>query len=112
MSNLEACVCARMCVRSCVYACCVFAYVFQGNVSQCASPHNPTAITADEYFDSEFNLNGRDIGRPVELTSKVQRYRPPFPSRHVLLDLPLIILHITYYIIDYILEIFSFTSKK
>lgn len=45
----------------------------QSNVSQCASPHNPTAITAEEYFDPEFNLNSRDIGRPVELTSKVQR---------------------------------------
>ncbi|CAL8356948.1 unnamed protein product [Merluccius merluccius] len=46
-----------------------------GNVSQCASPHNPTDITAEEYFDPEFNLNGRDIGRPVELTSKVQRFK-------------------------------------
>ena len=46
----------------------------QSNVSLCASPHNPTAITSDEYFNPEFNLNGRDIGRPVELTSKVQRY--------------------------------------
>ncbi|XP_034454155.1 ankyrin repeat domain-containing protein 13D isoform X1 [Hippoglossus hippoglossus] len=45
------------------------------NVSQCASPHNPTAITADEYFNPEFNLNSRDIGRPVELTSKVQRFK-------------------------------------
>ncbi|TNN81959.1 Ankyrin repeat domain-containing protein 13D [Liparis tanakae] len=45
------------------------------NVSQCASPHNPTAITADEYFDPEFNLNSRDIGRPVELSSKVQRFK-------------------------------------
>uniref|UniRef100_A0A8B9K4R6 Ankyrin repeat domain 13 family, member D n=1 Tax=Astyanax mexicanus TaxID=7994 RepID=A0A8B9K4R6_ASTMX len=44
-------------------------------VSQCASPHNPTAITAEEYFDPEFNLNGRDIGRPIELTSKVQRFK-------------------------------------
>uniref|UniRef100_A0A9J7XEF0 Ankyrin repeat domain 13 family, member D n=1 Tax=Cyprinus carpio carpio TaxID=630221 RepID=A0A9J7XEF0_CYPCA len=44
-------------------------------VSQCASPHKPTAITAEEYFDAEFNLNGRDIGRPVELTSKVQRFK-------------------------------------
>uniref|UniRef100_A0A4W4G2H4 Ankyrin repeat domain-containing protein n=1 Tax=Electrophorus electricus TaxID=8005 RepID=A0A4W4G2H4_ELEEL len=44
-------------------------------VSQCASPHNPTAITAEEYFDPDFNLNGRDIGRPVELTSKVQRFK-------------------------------------
>uniref|UniRef100_A0A8C8DVV6 Ankyrin repeat domain 13 family, member D n=1 Tax=Oryzias sinensis TaxID=183150 RepID=A0A8C8DVV6_9TELE len=45
------------------------------NVSQCASPHNPTAITAEEYFDPEFNLNGRDIGRPTELTSKVQKFK-------------------------------------
>uniref|UniRef100_A0A667XSU4 Ankyrin repeat domain 13D n=1 Tax=Myripristis murdjan TaxID=586833 RepID=A0A667XSU4_9TELE len=45
------------------------------NVSQCASPHNPTAITAEEYFNPDFNLNGRDIGRPVELTSKVQRFK-------------------------------------
>lgn len=43
-------------------------------MSQCASPHNPTAITAEEYFDPEFELNGRDIGRPIELTSKVQKY--------------------------------------
>uniref|UniRef100_A0AAQ5XUM6 Ankyrin repeat domain-containing protein n=1 Tax=Amphiprion ocellaris TaxID=80972 RepID=A0AAQ5XUM6_AMPOC len=41
----------------------------------CASPHNPTAITAEEYFNPEFNLNGRDIGRPIELTSKVQRFK-------------------------------------
>ncbi|CAG04792.1 unnamed protein product [Tetraodon nigroviridis] len=47
----------------------------QSNVSQCASPHNPTAITAEEYFDPEFQLNGRDIGRPVELTSKVQKFK-------------------------------------
>lgn len=46
----------------------------QSNVSQCASPHNPTAITSEEYFDPDFNLNGRDIGRPIELTSKVQRF--------------------------------------
>ncbi|KAK5897011.1 hypothetical protein CesoFtcFv8_010114 [Champsocephalus esox] len=45
------------------------------NVLQCASPHNPTAITAEEYFDPEFNLNDRDIGRPVELNSKVQRFK-------------------------------------
>ncbi|XP_032383136.1 ankyrin repeat domain-containing protein 13D [Etheostoma spectabile] len=45
------------------------------NMSQCASPHNPTAITAEEYFNPEFNLNSRDIGRPVELTSKVQKFK-------------------------------------
>lgn len=45
------------------------------NVSECASAHNPTDITAEEYFDPEFNLNSRDIGRPLELTSKVQRFK-------------------------------------
>uniref|UniRef100_A0A672IVL3 Ankyrin repeat domain-containing protein n=1 Tax=Salarias fasciatus TaxID=181472 RepID=A0A672IVL3_SALFA len=50
-------------------------FLMENNVSQCASPHNPTAITAEEYFNPEFNLNGRDIGRPVELTSKVQRFK-------------------------------------
>lgn len=44
-------------------------------VSQCASPHNPTSLTAEEYFDPEFILNERDIGRPVELTSKVQKFK-------------------------------------
>ncbi|KAJ3587796.1 hypothetical protein NHX12_011392 [Muraenolepis orangiensis] len=46
-----------------------------GNVSQCASPHNPTAIRPEEYFDPSFHLNGRDIGRPLELSSKVQRFK-------------------------------------
>ncbi|KAJ8262510.1 hypothetical protein GJAV_G00167260 [Gymnothorax javanicus] len=45
------------------------------HISQCASPHNPTAITAEEYFDPEFPLKSRDIGRPVELTSKIQRFK-------------------------------------
>ncbi|KAK1804314.1 hypothetical protein P4O66_020323, partial [Electrophorus voltai] len=53
----------------------VSGYEAKSQVSQCASPHNPTAITAEEYFDPDFNLNGRDIGRPVELTSKVQRFK-------------------------------------
>uniref|UniRef100_A0A8C1HDN8 Ankyrin repeat domain 13 family, member D n=1 Tax=Cyprinus carpio carpio TaxID=630221 RepID=A0A8C1HDN8_CYPCA len=52
-----------------------FLGIAEHQVSQCASPHKPTAITAEEYFDAEFNLNGRDIGRPVELTSKVQRFK-------------------------------------
>lgn len=55
----------------------------QSNVSQCASPHNPTAITAEEYFNPEFNLNGRDIGRPVELTSKVQKYDASMETRGI-----------------------------
>ncbi|KAL3272380.1 hypothetical protein HHI36_013857 [Cryptolaemus montrouzieri] len=36
---------------------------------------NPCNITAEEYFDSEVNLNGRDIGRPKECNIKVQKFR-------------------------------------
>uniref|UniRef100_H3AKK0 Ankyrin repeat domain 13D n=1 Tax=Latimeria chalumnae TaxID=7897 RepID=H3AKK0_LATCH len=45
------------------------------HVTQCASPTNPTAITPEEYFDPNFNLEARDIGRPIEMTSKVQRFK-------------------------------------
>uniref|UniRef100_A0AAZ3Q8M2 Ankyrin repeat domain-containing protein n=1 Tax=Oncorhynchus tshawytscha TaxID=74940 RepID=A0AAZ3Q8M2_ONCTS len=53
----------------------VYVQAQHGSIPPCASPHNPTAITAEEYFDPEFQLNERDIGRPVELTSKVQRFK-------------------------------------
>ncbi|NXE17219.1 AN13D protein, partial [Lophotis ruficrista] len=42
-------------------------------VLQAASPTNPTAITPEEYFDPHFDLETRNIGRPVEVSSKVQR---------------------------------------
>ncbi|MBN3292290.1 AN13D protein, partial [Polypterus senegalus] len=45
------------------------------HVTQCASPTNPTAITPEEYFDANFDLETRDIGRPVEMTSKIQRFK-------------------------------------
>ncbi|XP_032802989.2 ankyrin repeat domain-containing protein 13B-like isoform X1 [Petromyzon marinus] len=44
-------------------------------ITQMASPTNPTAITAAEYFNPRFALGGRDIGRPVELTVKTQRFK-------------------------------------
>ncbi|NXL68530.1 AN13D protein, partial [Chordeiles acutipennis] len=44
-------------------------------VLQAASPTNPTAITPEEYFDPHFDLETRNIGRPIEMSSKVQRYR-------------------------------------
>ncbi|XP_078713764.1 ankyrin repeat domain-containing protein 13B-like [Lampetra fluviatilis] len=44
-------------------------------ITQMASPTNPTAITATEYFNPRFALGGRDIGRPVELTVKTQRFK-------------------------------------
>ncbi|XP_043940109.1 ankyrin repeat domain-containing protein 13D isoform X1 [Protopterus annectens] len=45
------------------------------HVLQCASPTNPTAITPEEYFDENFKLEDRDIGRPIEMTSKIQRFK-------------------------------------
>uniref|UniRef100_A0A8C2TQP3 Ankyrin repeat domain 13D n=1 Tax=Coturnix japonica TaxID=93934 RepID=A0A8C2TQP3_COTJA len=40
-----------------------------------ASPTNPTAITLEEYFDPHFDLEARNIGRPIEVSSKVQRFK-------------------------------------
>ncbi|XP_015111421.1 ankyrin repeat domain-containing protein 13D isoform X2 [Diachasma alloeum] len=36
---------------------------------------NPCNITPEEYFDPEFELNGRDIGRPKEVNTKIQKFR-------------------------------------
>uniref|UniRef100_A0A8C0GZA1 Ankyrin repeat domain 13D n=1 Tax=Chelonoidis abingdonii TaxID=106734 RepID=A0A8C0GZA1_CHEAB len=44
-------------------------------VLQSATLTNPTAITPEEYFDSSFNLEARNIGRPIEMSSKVQRFK-------------------------------------
>ncbi|NXG37814.1 AN13D protein, partial [Dromaius novaehollandiae] len=44
-------------------------------VLQAASPTNPTAITPEEYFDPHFDLEARNIGRPIEMSSKVQRFK-------------------------------------
>ncbi|NXJ03940.1 AN13D protein, partial [Odontophorus gujanensis] len=43
-------------------------------VPAAASPTNPTAITLEEYFDPHFDLEARNIGRPIEVSSKVQRW--------------------------------------
>ncbi|XP_023415314.2 ankyrin repeat domain-containing protein 13D isoform X1 [Loxodonta africana] len=45
------------------------------SVQQAASPTNPTAISPDEYFDPSFSLESRNIGRPIEMSSKVQRFK-------------------------------------
>ena len=37
--------------------------------------NNPTAITPDEYFDEDFDLKDRDIGRPKELTIRTQKFK-------------------------------------
>nr|XP_020823999.1 ankyrin repeat domain-containing protein 13D isoform X1 [Phascolarctos cinereus] len=44
-------------------------------VLQSASPTNPTAISPEEYFDPNFSLEARNIGRPIEMSSKVQRFK-------------------------------------
>ncbi|XP_055987653.1 ankyrin repeat domain-containing protein 13D isoform X1 [Sorex fumeus] len=45
------------------------------SVQQAASPTNPTAISPDEYFDPNFSLESRNIGRPIEMSRKVQRFK-------------------------------------
>ncbi|XP_020297870.1 ankyrin repeat domain-containing protein 13B isoform X2 [Pseudomyrmex gracilis] len=36
---------------------------------------NPCNITAEEYFDPNVTLNGRDIGRPKEVNTKIQKFK-------------------------------------
>lgn len=36
---------------------------------------NPNQITPEEYFDPYTDLRGRDIGRPREVTTKIQRFK-------------------------------------
>ncbi|XP_045589265.2 ankyrin repeat domain-containing protein 13D [Procambarus clarkii] len=43
--------------------------------SETYSLNNPSNITADEYFDPDGDLQGRDIGRPKEISKKVQSFK-------------------------------------
>ncbi|KAG7188154.1 hypothetical protein KM043_013373 [Ampulex compressa] len=36
---------------------------------------NPSNITAEEYFDPDIDLEGRDIGRPKEVNTKIQKFK-------------------------------------
>ncbi|EFN61909.1 Ankyrin repeat domain-containing protein 13B [Camponotus floridanus] len=36
---------------------------------------NPSNITIEEYFDPTVDLNGRDIGRPKEINTKIQKFK-------------------------------------
>lgn len=48
----------------------------QGDLTlEYATATNPTAITPEEYFDQEFDLEDRDIGRPIELTIRTQKFK-------------------------------------
>ncbi|KAL7986862.1 hypothetical protein Chor_005781 [Crotalus horridus] len=44
-------------------------------ITQTLSHANPTAITPEEYFDPNFELGTRDMGRPIELTTKTQKFK-------------------------------------
>uniref|UniRef100_A0A8C7V0C7 Ankyrin repeat domain 13B n=1 Tax=Oncorhynchus mykiss TaxID=8022 RepID=A0A8C7V0C7_ONCMY len=46
-------------------------------VTQMSSPAvtNPTALTAEEYFNPNLPLGTRDIGHPCQLTTKTQRFK-------------------------------------
>ncbi|XP_018415964.1 PREDICTED: ankyrin repeat domain-containing protein 13A [Nanorana parkeri] len=48
----------------------------QGDLTtEFATANNPTAITPEEYFNPEFDLQNRDIGRPKELTIRTQKFK-------------------------------------
>ncbi|KAI7813253.1 ankyrin repeat domain-containing protein 13A [Triplophysa rosa] len=48
----------------------------QGDMTlEYATATNPTAITPEEYFNPDFDLQGRDIGRPIELTIRTQKFK-------------------------------------
>ncbi|XP_076433699.1 ankyrin repeat domain-containing protein 13B isoform X5 [Peromyscus maniculatus bairdii] len=49
-------------------------------ITQTLSQANPTAITAEEYFNPNFELGNRDMGRPMELTTKTQNFPYPLGS--------------------------------
>ncbi|XP_072098953.1 ankyrin repeat domain-containing protein 13B isoform X2 [Mobula birostris] len=44
-------------------------------ITQTFSNTNPTSITPEEYFNLNFELGNRDIGRPMELTTKTQKFK-------------------------------------
>uniref|UniRef100_A0A5F9D4H3 Ankyrin repeat domain 13B n=1 Tax=Oryctolagus cuniculus TaxID=9986 RepID=A0A5F9D4H3_RABIT len=50
-------------------------HVVQTLTTQTLSQANPTAITAEEYFNPNFELGNRDMGRPMELTTKTQKFK-------------------------------------
>ncbi|XP_053181208.1 ankyrin repeat domain-containing protein 13A [Scomber japonicus] len=48
----------------------------QGDLTlEYATATNPTAITPQEYFDPDFDLEDRDIGRPIELSIRTQKFK-------------------------------------
>lgn len=62
-----------------------FALVIIQNAT--ANLNNPNNITAEEYFDPEVDLKGRDIGRPKEISKKVQSFKVPYAHRIYLVQM-------------------------
>lgn len=65
-----------------------FKAVFLTFQSETYSLNNPSNISAEEYFDQDVDLQGRDIGRPKEVTKKVQSFKVscvPFTYKHIYL---------------------------
>lgn len=54
---------------------CVNGIWFQNNLLHIPTTTNPCNITAEEYFDVDINLHGKDIGRPKEVNTKIQKFR-------------------------------------
>uniref|UniRef100_UPI00398E9B96 ankyrin repeat domain-containing protein 13A n=1 Tax=Pristiophorus japonicus TaxID=55135 RepID=UPI00398E9B96 len=44
-------------------------------VTETATINNPTSIMPEEYFNPEFDLGDRDIGRPMELCIKLRKFK-------------------------------------
>jgi septin 4 len=47
-------------------------YLIQEEFSHCG---NPCHITPEEYFTPDLDLGPRDIGRPKEITTKIQKFK-------------------------------------
>lgn len=48
----------------------------QGDLTlEYATATNPTAISPEEYFNPDFDLGNRDIGRPIELSIRTQKFK-------------------------------------
>ncbi|GCC26135.1 ankyrin repeat domain-containing protein 13A [Chiloscyllium punctatum] len=44
-------------------------------ITETATIHNVTSIVPEEYFNPEFDLGDRDIGRPMELSVKTRKFK-------------------------------------
>nr|XP_056715275.1 ankyrin repeat domain-containing protein 13A [Euleptes europaea]XP_056715276.1 ankyrin repeat domain-containing protein 13A [Euleptes europaea] len=47
----------------------------QDLTTEYATTNNPTAISPEEYFNPDFDLKDRDIGRPKEVTIRTQKFK-------------------------------------